>query len=82
MIGGLAASADSLISRSFGFPGTPAQEKPDSHLPRLAVPACPVGDRQHAVRRVIAKGDLVGHVLQPPGTDLDAVLVAHLKEFA
>ena len=54
------------------------QEQTDADLPRLAVLARPMGDRQHAVGRVFAERPFADDVLQPPRADFDAVLVADL----
>ena len=57
-----------------------AQEQADADLPRLAVLARPVRDRDGAIRRMIAERPFPDDMLQTPRSNLDAVLVADLQE--
>ena len=59
-----------------------SEEQADADLPGLAVLARPVSDGNDTVGRVLAEGELRHDVLQAPGPDLDAVLVADLQECA
>src|SRR5439155_22223521 len=62
--------------------GAFGEEEADADFPRLAVFAGPVGEADGAVGGMVAEDPLGHDVGQPPGTDLDAVLVAEGEEAA
>src|SRR5580692_11475828 len=78
----LAVPARELDFEVLWLASAATEEQTDADLPGLAALASPVRDRNRAVGRMLAEGQFRHNVLQPPWSDLHAMLVANLEEIA
>src|SRR5207253_3212830 len=60
--------------------GAATEEQADADLPRLAVLTDPVGDADDAIGGMLTERPFRHYMLQPPGADLHAMLVANLQK--